>query len=65
MTHNELFPKVTVGLDLGDRTSQLYAIDAAGQCVEERTVSTTAARANIAVRDRGPPRWALQKQPFS
>lgn len=43
MTHNELFPKVTVGLDLGDRTSQLYAIDAAGHCLGERTVSTTAA----------------------
>jgi transposase len=34
-------PAVTIGLDLGDRTSQLYAIDAAGQRVDERMIPTT------------------------
>lgn len=35
------FPVLTIGLDLGDRQSHLCAIDAAGRCVEERTVATT------------------------
>jgi len=33
-------PAVTIGLDIGDRKSYLYAIDQAGQCVEERSVLT-------------------------
>jgi transposase len=38
-----LTPKVTVGLDLGDRTSRTYVVNAAGECIEERTVATTPA----------------------
>jgi transposase len=34
-------PAVTIGLDLGDRTSRLYEVDAAGQCVKEGTLATT------------------------
>lgn len=36
-------PKVTVGLDLGDRTSRVCVLDAAGTCLEEATVATTPA----------------------
>ena len=36
-------PALTIGLDVGDRTTQLYAVNAAGQCVAERTIATTAA----------------------
>ena len=35
-------PALTIGLDVGDRTTQLYAVNAAGQCVAERTLPTTA-----------------------
>lgn len=34
---------VTVGLDLGDRTSRVYAVGAAGECVAEATIPTTRA----------------------
>lgn len=34
-------PNVTVGLDLGDRKSALCRLDAAGDVVERRTISTT------------------------
>ena len=34
-------PKVTVGVDLGDRTSALYEVSAEGECVREATVATT------------------------
>ena len=36
-------PAVTIGLDLGDQRTHLYAVDAAGQCVDERTLASTAA----------------------
>lgn len=36
-------PKVTVGLDLGDRTSRVCVLDAAGTCLEEASVVTTPA----------------------
>jgi transposase len=36
-----LFPSLTIGLDLGDRQSQLCVVDAAGTVVEERAVATT------------------------
>ena len=36
-------PVVTIGLDLGDRLTHLYAVDAAGRRLEERTLPTTAA----------------------
>jgi hypothetical protein len=37
------YPKITVGLDLGDRVSHLCAVDARGAVVEERTLATTLA----------------------
>lgn len=36
-------PSLTIGLDLGDRTSQVYGIDAAGACVLERSIATSPA----------------------
>ena len=36
-------PNVTIGLDLGDRTSRTSAVDAAGVVVHEATIPTTAA----------------------
>lgn len=35
--------KLTVGLDLGDRASRVYAVDAGGSCVGEATIPTTRA----------------------
>src|SRR5262245_27442300 len=42
-TMSTQLPNVTVGLDLGDRTSRTYEVNAAGRCVREATVSTTRA----------------------
>jgi len=36
-----LDPKVTIGLDLGDRTSHTYEIDDGGQCVAQSTLPTS------------------------
>ena len=36
-----LFPNLTIGLDLGDRTSATYEVDAAGACQRKATVPTT------------------------
>ena len=36
------FPALTIGLDLGDRQSQLCAVDAGGQRLEERAVIAVA-----------------------
>lgn len=36
-----LIPNVTVGLDVGDRTSRTYEVDAAGQRGTEATIATT------------------------
>lgn len=36
-----LVPRITVGLDVGDRTSRIYEVDAAGQCTREATLPTT------------------------
>lgn len=36
-----LFPKLTIGLDLGDKMSQVYAIDARGVCLGEAKIATT------------------------
>ncbi len=41
MSHNSKDCKVTVGLDLGDKTSRVYAVGAEGERVSETTVSTT------------------------
>jgi transposase len=35
-------PAVTIGLDLGDRTSRTYTVDADGACLGEASVATTA-----------------------
>lgn len=44
MSHTAmLMPKVTVGLDLGDTTSHIYAVGAEGERVAETTVATTPA----------------------
>ena len=36
-------PNITIGLDLGDRTSRTYEVNAAGECEREATVITTVA----------------------
>jgi transposase len=36
-------PKVTIGLDLGDKTSRTYEVNAQGECEREGTVITTVA----------------------
>lgn len=43
MTHSSVFPKLTIGLDLGDRQSHLCGVDAAGVVVCRETVATTQA----------------------
>ena len=40
-TMTALFPNVTIGLDLGDRTSHTYELTAAGLCQRQATVPTT------------------------
>jgi transposase len=41
MSIQEIFPNVTVGLDLGDRVSRTCEIDAAGKVVKRAAVATT------------------------
>lgn len=41
MSSQEIFPNVTVGLDLGDRVSRTCEIDAAGKIVKRAAVATT------------------------
>ena len=43
MSHTAQLPNVTIGLDLGDRMSRTYEVDAGGACVREGTVPTTVA----------------------
>jgi transposase len=43
MSHNALVPNVTIGLDLGDRMSRTYEVDAGGARLREGTVPTTVA----------------------
>jgi transposase len=43
MSHHALLPNITIGLDLGDRMSRTYEVDAKGACVREGTVPTTVA----------------------
>jgi transposase len=47
-------PNLTIGVDLGDRTSRTCELDAAGRCVRETTVATTEAamRRYLAARPR-------------
>lgn len=53
-TRISAMPNVTVGLDLGDRTSRIYEVNADGECVREATVATTVAgmTTHFAKRDR-------------
>ncbi len=37
------FPKITIGLDVGDRYSQVFAVDAEGEVIEEGRLPTTQA----------------------
>lgn len=53
-------PTFTIGLDLGDRISQAYVLDAAGVCVEERAVATTAAALTQLLAKRPPSRVVLE-----
>ena len=42
MSHTAISaPKVTIGLDLGDRTSRVYEVDGAGERTAESTIATT------------------------
>ena len=41
MSHTMLFPNVTIGLDLGDKQSRTYEVDAGGGCRGEGVVPTT------------------------
>jgi len=45
MSHDVMsqIPNVTIGLDLGDRTSRTYELSAGGECLREATVATTVA----------------------
>lgn len=43
MSYHALLPNVTIGLDLGDRMSRTYEVDAGGTCVREGAVPTTEA----------------------
>lgn len=54
------FPAVTIGLDLGDRLTQLYAIDAAGRRVDERQLPTTRAGFTAYFQDRPRGRVVLE-----
>lgn len=40
-TRNSRMPKVTIGLDLGDRTSRIYEVNADGEGEREATIATT------------------------
>lgn len=41
MSSQEIFPNVTIGLDLGDKLSRVCEVDAAGQIVKTAAVATT------------------------
>lgn len=41
MSSQELFPNLTIGLDLGDKVSRTYEVDARGNCVKTAAVATT------------------------
>jgi transposase len=47
MSHNTtmsaLMPNITIGLDLGDKASRTYEVNASGECEREATISTTVA----------------------
>lgn len=41
MSNQEIFPNVTVGLDLGDKVSRVCELDFAGKIVKTGAVATT------------------------
>lgn len=53
-------PKVTIGLDLGDKTSRTYEVSAAGACLREATVPTTPGGVARYFADREPCRIVLE-----
>jgi transposase len=55
-----LVPKITIGLDLGDRRSHLCVLDAGGAVLEEGTVATTLADLEAAFARRAPGRVVLE-----
>jgi len=42
MSSNEIFPNLTIGLDLGDKVSRVCEINAAGKIVNRASIATTA-----------------------
>lgn len=52
--------KVTIGLDLGDRTSRTYEVNADGACLQEATIGTTVAAMTHYFRSRPPARVVLE-----
>lgn len=54
------FPAMTIGLDVGDRTSHLCVIDADGQRIEQRTLATTAAALRKYFTSCGPARVVME-----
>lgn len=41
MSSQEMFPNVTIGLDLGDKVSRICVIDAAGKVIDRHALATT------------------------
>lgn len=56
-------PAVTVGLDVGDRTSQLCRLDSDGQVVEETRIRTTKTPSAVASRRWPPAEWCWRSGP--
>lgn len=52
--------KVTVGIDLGDRTSQIYEVDASGTRRTERSIATIPQALHVYFADRSPCRVVLE-----
>jgi transposase len=55
-----LFPKITTGLDLGDRVSVVCEVDGAGQVVKRARLATTQAAVRVHLGDRGRCRVVLE-----
>src|SRR5947207_11972125 len=61
-TNRRLDPmaNLTIGVDLGDRYSELYVVDAAGACVETGRIRTTVAGLEQSFAGRAPARVVLE-----
>lgn len=53
-------PPVTMGIDIGDRTSRVYIVDAAGARVEECTIASTPSGVTQLLEGRAPCRVAME-----